>query len=62
MLGEKLEQVDNSINQAILGETDVQKKASMVISEVTKMQSLSALDKFRASRKIMCDPETVLSF
>ncbi|CAI9296641.1 unnamed protein product [Lactuca saligna] len=62
VLGEKLEKAASSTNQAILGETDVQKKASMVISKVSKMQSLSALDRFKASRKIMCDPETVLSF
>ncbi|CAI9287421.1 unnamed protein product [Lactuca saligna] len=61
-LGEKLEKAANSMNQAILGETEVQKKASMVIPEISKMQSLSAFDRFKASRKIMRDPETVLSF
>ncbi|CAI9302515.1 unnamed protein product [Lactuca saligna] len=62
VLGEKLEKAGNNMNQAILGETEVQKTDSMVIPEISKMQSLSAFDRFKASRKIMCDPETVLSF
>nr|KAJ0198949.1 hypothetical protein LSAT_V11C600316290 [Lactuca sativa] len=62
VLREKLEKAANSMNQAILGETEVQKKTSMVIPEISKMQSLSALDRFKASRKIMRDPKTVLSF
>ncbi|XP_052621641.1 uncharacterized protein At2g29880 [Lactuca sativa] len=35
-LGEKLEKAANSMNQAILGETEVQKKASMVIPFLSK--------------------------
>ncbi|KAL4563348.1 hypothetical protein LXL04_027389 [Taraxacum kok-saghyz] len=62
ILGEKLKKAANNMNQAILGETEVQKKASMVIPEISKMWSLSASDRFKASRKIMRDPETVLSF
>ncbi|KAL4564460.1 hypothetical protein LXL04_028524 [Taraxacum kok-saghyz] len=62
ILGEKLEKAVNNMNQAILGETELQKKASMVIPEISKMRSLSASDRFKASRKIMRDPETVLSF
>nr|KAJ0206174.1 hypothetical protein LSAT_V11C500266710 [Lactuca sativa] len=46
VLGEKLEKAATSMNQAILGETE----------------SLSTLDMFKASRKIIRDPETVLSF
>ncbi|CAI9303147.1 unnamed protein product [Lactuca saligna] len=63
VLREKVEKAANSMNQAILGETEVQKKkASIVIPEISKMQSLSTLDRFKASRKIMRGPETMLSF
>nr|KAJ0195605.1 hypothetical protein LSAT_V11C700355610 [Lactuca sativa] len=70
VLGEKLEKTANSMDQAILGEKEVQKKkkkkkkkkTSMVIPKISKMQSLSVMDWFKASRKIICDPKTVLSF
>ena len=35
ILGEKLEKAANSMNQAIIGEMEVQKKASMVIPEIS---------------------------
>nr|KAJ0191930.1 hypothetical protein LSAT_V11C800404780 [Lactuca sativa] len=53
VLGEKLEKTANNMNQAILGETKEQKKASMVIHEISKMQSLSALDRFKASNMVL---------
>nr|KAJ0199470.1 hypothetical protein LSAT_V11C600322370 [Lactuca sativa] len=49
----------NNINQATLREIEVQKSFNGDFSEISKMQSLGAFDRFKESRKIMHDPETI---
>ncbi|KAL4554813.1 hypothetical protein LXL04_037419 [Taraxacum kok-saghyz] len=50
ILGEKLEKAANSMNQAIIGETEVQKKASMVIPEISNWCVVNKCSKCKSSR------------
>ncbi|KAI3500493.1 hypothetical protein L1887_36315 [Cichorium endivia] len=59
---EGLQQAATTLNQAMHGETDIEKKASMVAIEISKMGSMTVVDKFKASRKIMRDPQAVATF
>mgnify|MGYP003330865679 CR=1 FL=1 len=62
LLGNELRQASSSMNEALQAEVELQKKTSLVNIEISKMQSMSSLDRFKASRKIMREPEAVLTF
>lgn len=62
LLGKELREASAFLNQSLKAEVDLQEKTSMVSSEISKIESMSLLDKFKASRKIMREPEAVLTF
>ena len=51
LLGKELREASATMNESIKAEVDLQNKTSLVSSEISKIQSMSNMGKFRASRK-----------
>nr|KAJ0197986.1 hypothetical protein LSAT_V11C700382420 [Lactuca sativa] len=62
LLGKDLREALTTMSQSLNVEVELQKKTSMVTSEILKIPSMDQRDKLKASRKIMCEPEEVLTF
>ncbi|CAI9280288.1 unnamed protein product [Lactuca saligna] len=62
LLGKDLREVSATMSQSLNAEAELQKKTSMVTSEILKIPSMDQRDKFKASRKIMHETEAVLTF
>ncbi|CAI9277551.1 unnamed protein product [Lactuca saligna] len=62
LLGKNLREALTTMSQSLNAEVELQKKTSMVTSEILKIPSMDQKDKFKASRKIMREPEAVLTF
>ncbi|KAI3748576.1 hypothetical protein L6452_11734 [Arctium lappa] len=61
-LGESLEKMANKLNKGIDREEELDKKRSLITSEVSKMQSFTQSQKFTVISKIREDPERVNMF
>ena len=62
LLGKELREASTTLSQSLNAEVELQKKTSMVTAEILKIPSMNQSDKFKASRKIMREPEAVLTF
>ncbi|CAI9260688.1 unnamed protein product [Lactuca saligna] len=62
LLGKDLREASATMSQSLNAEVELQKKTSMVTFEILKIPLMDQRDKFKASRKIMCEPEGVLTF
>lgn len=62
LLGKDLREALTTMSQSLNVEVELQKKTSMVTSEILKIPSMDQRDKLKASRKIMREPEEVLTF
>nr|KAJ0188303.1 hypothetical protein LSAT_V11C900459920 [Lactuca sativa] len=62
LLGKDLWEASATMSQSLNAEVELQKKTSLVTSEILKIPSMDQRDKFKASRKIMRKPEAVLTF
>ncbi|KAL4580177.1 hypothetical protein LXL04_016359 [Taraxacum kok-saghyz] len=62
LLGKELREASTTLSQSLNTEVELQKKTSMVTAEILKIPSMNQSDKFKASRKIMREPEAVLTF
>ncbi|KAL4580377.1 hypothetical protein LXL04_016568 [Taraxacum kok-saghyz] len=62
LLGKELREASTTLSQSLNAEVELQKKTSMVTAEILKILSMNQSDKFKASRKIMREPEAVLTF
>ncbi|XP_024977604.1 uncharacterized protein At2g29880-like [Cynara cardunculus var. scolymus] len=61
-LGETLEKMVNKLNRGVEREDELDKKRSMITSEISKMQTLAQRVKFKANSLIRDDPEKVNTF
>ncbi|CAI9295227.1 unnamed protein product [Lactuca saligna] len=62
LLSKDLWEASTTMSQSLNAEVELQKKTSMVTAEILKIPSMDQKDKFKASRKIMREPEAVLTF
>ncbi|XP_023744938.1 uncharacterized protein At2g29880 [Lactuca sativa] len=62
LLGKDHREASAIMSQSLNAGVELQKKTSMVTSEILKIPSMDQKDKFKASRKIMRETEAVLTF
>ncbi|KAL4578846.1 hypothetical protein LXL04_014977 [Taraxacum kok-saghyz] len=62
LLGKELREASTTLSQSLNAEVELQKKTSMVTAGILKIPSMNQSDKFKANRKIMREPEAVLTF
>ena len=61
LLGKDLREASATMSQSLNAEVELRKKNSMVTFEILKIPSMDQRDRFKASRKIMCEVEVVLT-
>lgn len=62
LFGDRIKESSAELSEAIKLEVELEKKTSMITSELSKMTSLSQVERFKAIKKIKDDPNSVKTF